>query len=287
MSFVPRQPRQPSQQSQQSPPRGAQVLTGKAYLTTVQYRTDVNLAARQSIYAFQEPRIDLVSAVLDLASLTGTETVVDVGCGNGVYLAGLARRGHGGPAIGVDLSPGMLAAARPGAPAAGLTVGDAAALPVADRQADVTLAPHMLYHVPDPAAAVAEFRRITRPGGQLLVVLNGSDHLSELRELITSTARAMELPAGAAAAVLDTYTVMTLDAGAELLSGAFASVRRHDFTGELRLTCVEPVASYVASMRAHTVPDPAAFVAAVTSRVPFSPDGIFRVRTHAGVLVCQ
>jgi len=266
---------------------GMQMLTGKDYLTTVQYRTDVNLAARQSIYAYQEPRIDLVSAVLGLAGLTGTETVVDVGCGNGIYLAGLGRRGHRGPTVGVDLSPGMLAAARRGAPAAGFTVGDAAALAVADHAADVTLAPHMLYHVPDPAAAAAEFRRITRPGGQLLVVLNGSDHLAELRELITSTAAAVEFPAEARAAVYDTYRVMTLDVGAELLTGVFTSVRRHDFIGELRLPEVEPVASYVASMRSHTAGDPAAFVAAVTGRVPFGPDGVFRVSTHSGLLICQ
>jgi SAM-dependent methyltransferase len=264
---------------------GTQMLTSKAYLTTVQYRTDVNLAARQSIYAFQEPRIDLVSTVLGLAGLTGAETVIDVGCGNGIYLAGLARRGHRGPMIGVDLSPGMLAAARPGAPAAGLAVGDAAALPVADHRADVSLAPHMLYHVPDPAAAAAEFRRITRPGGQLLVVLNGSDHLTELRELITSTAAACGFPAGP---VYDSFRVMTLDGGAELLSRVFTSVRRHDFTGELGVPGAEPVASYVASMRnTHAVPDPAAFVAALTERVPFGPDGVFRVRTHSGLLICQ
>ncbi len=264
---------------------GTEMLTSKAYLTSVQYRTDVNLAARQSIYAFQEPRIDLVSAVLGLAGLTGAETVIDVGCGNGIYLAGLARREHRGPVIGVDLSPGMLAAARRGAPSAGLAVGDAAALPVADRTADVTLAPHMLYHVPDPVAAAAEFRRITRPGGQLLVVLNGNDHLTELRQLITSTAAACGYQAEA---VYDSFSVMTLDDGAELLARVFASVRRHDFTGELRVPGAEPVASYVASMRnIHAVPDPAAFVAAVAKRVPFGPDGVFRVRTHSGLLICQ
>lgn len=266
---------------------GTQMLNGKEYLTTVQYRTDVNLAARQSIYAYQEPRIDLVSTVLELGGLTGVETVVDVGCGNGIYLAGLARRGHRGPTLGVDLSPGMLGAARRGAPGAELTVGDAAALPLADQVADVVLAPHMLYHVPDPAAAAAEFRRVTRPGGQLLVVLNGNDHLTELRELITSTAATPEFPDAALSDIYDTYRVMTLDVGAELLSGVFTSVRRHDFIGELRLPGVEPVASYVASMRAHVVPDPAAFVAAITRRVPFGPDGIFRVRTHAGLLICQ
>jgi SAM-dependent methyltransferase len=264
---------------------GTELVTGKAYLTSVQYRTDVNLAARQSIYAFQEPRIDLVSTVLGLAGLTGAETVVDVGCGNGAYLAGLARREHRGPMIGVDLSPGMLAAARRGASAAGLTVGDAAALPVADHRADVTLAPHMLYHVPDPLAAVAEFRRITRPGGQLLVVLNGNDHLTELRELMTSTAAACGF---AVQAVYDSFRVMTLDDGAELLSRVFTSVRRHDFTGELRVPGAEPVMSYVASMRnTHAAGDPAAFVAAVTQRVPLGPDGVFRARTHSGLLICR
>ena len=82
----------------------------------------------------------------------------------------------------------MLAAARAGAPGAGLLVGDAAALPLADDVADVTLAPHMLYHVPDRAAAAARVPPDHRPGGQLLVVLNGADHLAELRELVEAVA---------------------------------------------------------------------------------------------------
>jgi hypothetical protein len=78
-----------------------------------------------------------------------------------------------------------------------------------------------------------------------------------------------------------------LDAGAEVLSRVFTSVRRHDFVSELRLPGVEPVASYMASMRAHAAPDPAAFVEEVTGRVPFGPDGVFRVTTHPGLLICQ
>lgn len=139
------------------------LLTDKAYLTGVQYRTDANLAARQSIYAYQQPRIELAVAVLDLAKLASTETIADIGCGNGMYLAELTRRGHPGLLIGADLSPGMLAAARSRTTGAALVIGDAAALPLPDAVADVTLAPHMLYHVPDRPAAVREFRRITRP----------------------------------------------------------------------------------------------------------------------------
>jgi SAM-dependent methyltransferase len=269
-------------------------LTDRGYLTGTQYRTDANLAARQSIYAYQEPHIDLVATVLDLAALTGAETVADVGCGNGIYLAGLARRGHRGPILGVDLSPGVLATARTAAPGAGLTVGDAAALPVADGAADVTLAPHMLYHVPDRAAAAAEFRRITRPGGQLLVVLNGSDHLAELRELVNAAAAAegsdgwWGLRAADLGAEYGGPIGMTLDAGAELLAGTFGSVRRHDFRAELFVPSLEPLLGYIASMRAiQATHDPAAFTAAVAERVRFGPDGTFRIRTHSGLLICR
>jgi ubiquinone/menaquinone biosynthesis C-methylase UbiE len=264
------------------------ILTDKSYLTAVQYQTGTNLAARQSIYAFAQPKIDLVATVLGLAGLAGTEVVADIGCGNGIYLAGLARRGHVGQVLGIDLSPGMLATAKAAAPGAGLAVGDAAALPLADTVADVTLAPHMLYHVPDPRAAVAELRRVTRPGGQLLVVLNGRDHLAELRELMLVTAAAAGQPtAEIVAEYAASYGVVTLDTGAELLAREFSSVQRHDFTAELRLTEPQPVAGYAASMRAEGMPDPDGFTQAMCARIPFGPDGIFRVRTHCGLLICR
>src|SRR6266481_8185883 len=126
------------------------VLTDRAYLTEVQYRTQANLAARQSVYACQHPAINLAAAALDLAALSGAETVLDVGCGNGSYLAELVRRGHARPLVGADLSAGMLIVARAVAPAAWMIRADAAAVPLTDAATDLTLAPHMLYHVPDP-----------------------------------------------------------------------------------------------------------------------------------------
>jgi len=186
----------------------------------------------------------------------------------------------------------MLAVSRAAAPAAALTVADAQRLPLADGVADLALAPHMLYHVPDRAAAAAEFRRVTRPGGQVLVVLNGSDHLAELRALLAGTAADGEVWWGLTgrdlAAEYDGTLMMTLEAGQELLSGVFASVRRHDFTAELVLPSAEPVAAYVASMRwVQAAARPAEFAAAVTERIPFAPDGTFRVTTHSGVLICR
>src|ERR1700745_1821720 len=74
------------------------------YLRGTQYKTDTNLAARQSIYAYQPPRIELPARVPDLAAPARSGTVVDVGCGNGMYLAELARRGFRGRVLGIDLS---------------------------------------------------------------------------------------------------------------------------------------------------------------------------------------
>src|ERR1700758_1023112 len=164
----------------------------RSFLRDVQYQTDANLAARQSIYAYQQPPVDLTGQMLDVAlpaSADEAGVVADVGCGNGLYLAELARRGYGRRLIGADLSPGMLRAARRrtrggGQLAPARLAADAAALPLRDASAYLTLAMHMLYHVPEPEVALRELRRVTRPGGRLVVGLNGADHHKELRALI-------------------------------------------------------------------------------------------------------
>ena len=248
----------------------------------MQYKTDVNLAARQSIYAYQEPPIDLARGILSLAGLSGHEVVADIGCGNGLYLAELARREHAGPVVGGDLSPGMLHAARGRAPEASLVIADATALPFRDAAADVTLAMHMLYPVPSPKGAVRELRRITRPAGRVIVALNGGDHLGELRD-------------GGAAALgslgRDPSSLprerISLDQGEALLRSAFTSVTRHDFAGQLLVPGLEPVVAYVRGMRETArLHDPEPLVEAVTDRLRAAPGAAFRVTTHSGCLVC-
>jgi SAM-dependent methyltransferase len=260
----------------------ARLFTDRPWLRDVQYRTDANLAARQSIYGYQRPRLDLPALVLGLAGLRGGETVADVGCGNGAYLAELARRGHTGPVLGLDLSAGMLRAARRRAPGARLAAADADALPLRDDAADLTLVMHMLYYVPDPPAAVRELRRITRPGGQVLVVLNAEDHLRELHQLITTTYRDFtngEPPRPER---------LRLAEGEELLAREFRSVTRHDFAGELVIPDRQPVEDYVRSTTVtQNLPDPEAFTAAVGRLVPRDDQGTFRIRTHSGCLVCS
>jgi SAM-dependent methyltransferase len=253
----------------------------RGFLREVQYRTDANLAARQSIYSFQQPRIDLQGRVIDLAAPAPGDTVCDVGCGNGTYLAELARRGFAGRVLGLDMSLGMLAAARERlgtVSAAGLLAADAAALPLRDGTADLTLAMHMLYHVPNPSQAIRELRRVTRPGGRVVIGLNGPGHLRQLREVVAA-ARGDD--------VWGQHERVTLDDGETLARRYFSTVTRHDFVSELSIPDPEPVADYVRSMSGtqHSA-DSERLVAAVVSRFPAAPSAVFRVATHAGCLIC-
>ncbi len=95
-------------------------------------------------------------------------SVLDVGCGPGADLPGLAAAtGSGGLVIGVDRDPAMAAEAARRVPAAQIRVGDAHALPLAGASVDRVRTDRVLQHVDDPATAIAEAYRVLRPGGVL------------------------------------------------------------------------------------------------------------------------
>jgi ubiquinone/menaquinone biosynthesis C-methylase UbiE len=255
--------------------------TARAYLTTQQYATDANLAARQAIYRFQQPRRHVWNETLDLAGLGGDEAVLDVGCGNGSYLGALAQRQHGGLVVGMDLSPGMLAAAGTRSPGARLMLGDAQTLPFADGSFDVVLAMHMLYHVPDRALGIRELRRVMRAEGVTLVVTNSDHHLREIDEIVVAAA-GRSLPSN--------RLTFTLESGEPELRAVFEHVDRRDMASELVITEVEAIVEYVQSMRAFVSDDQLGPVLdEVRTRVAgkIAERGALRVRTAAGCFVCR
>lgn len=97
--------------------------------------------------------------------------VLDVGCGAGLAVAELAARGV--RAVGLDLDPRMLAAAELRHPTGEFRRGDAHAPPFADGSFGGYRADKLLHESADPAAVVAEARRVLRPGGR--IVLTGQD----------------------------------------------------------------------------------------------------------------
>src|ERR1700730_2702109 len=148
------------------------------YLREVAYADPSGLAARSSLYDFQQPYIDLKSEALAVLAPLDGRVVGDVGCGNGRYIDAL--RAAGARVVGIDLSVGMLAGVS--SPPA-LVAADSQALPLTNASLDAVMMMHMLYHVPDPAVAVAEAARVLRPAGTLLIATNGRRHLAEMNAL--------------------------------------------------------------------------------------------------------
>ncbi|SFK33895.1 demethylmenaquinone methyltransferase [Geodermatophilus ruber] len=109
------------------------------------------------------------------------QTVLDVAAGTAVSTVELAAGGvH---AVACDFSQGMLraGAARPVPKVA----GDAMALPLADESVDGVVISFGLRNVADPDAALREFRRVTRPGGTLVVCEFSSPTWTPFRTVYT------------------------------------------------------------------------------------------------------
>jgi SAM-dependent methyltransferase len=140
-----------------------------------------------------------------------------------------------------DLSLGMLQEARQNL---GGSLGeftfveaDAQAIPFPDTSFDGVIANHMLYHVPDRETALAEIRRVLRPGGHLYAATNGQAHMREVRDWVQRW-------------VPDTQRwsfAFSLETGQEQLERWFPSVTLHRYEDTLVVTEAEPLIAYVRS----------------------------------------
>ncbi|GGM17301.1 ubiquinone biosynthesis protein [Streptomyces fumigatiscleroticus] len=108
-------------------------------------------------------------------------TVVDVGCGTGYYLAGVLDQLPGARGLGLDTSVSALrSAARAHTRAAAVAWDVFRPFPLADGVADVVL---NVFAPRNPA----EFHRLLRPAGRLIVVRPTGRHLAELRGRLPAT----------------------------------------------------------------------------------------------------
>ena len=125
---------------------------------------------------------------------------LDVGCGTGTIAVLLADLGH--VVVGVDAAPEMVVRAREKAVSGGhdlpVALGDATGLGLVDDAVELVVERHLLWTLPDPVAALAEWRRVLEPGGRLVCFEGRWDH-DEVRGEYEAIHEDLPLYAGAPA----------------------------------------------------------------------------------------
>ena len=110
---------------------------------------------------------------VELAQLKGDECVVDVACGTGDLAMAFQKAGVKS-VLGIDFTPEMLEIAKAKAANAKVDIeyqlGDAMSLELPDASADVVSIAFGIRNVQEPSRAIAEFHRILRGGGTVLVL---------------------------------------------------------------------------------------------------------------------
>ena len=101
--------------------------------------------------------------------------VLEAGCGTGAQTVILARNNPAAQFVSVDRSPESLELARRAAAAAGLAnvrfeTADILRLPFPDATFDAVFVCFVLEHLADPPGALAELKRVLRPGGTIAVI---------------------------------------------------------------------------------------------------------------------
>lgn len=127
--------------------------------------------------------VELAPVLADRAGVVAGQRVLDIGCGTGALTVELIGRVGADHVVGIDPSPAQVDACRARLPDVRIDVGAAEALPYGDATYDRTLSQLVVHFFADAARAMAEMRRVTRPGGTIAAAgWDADDGMVFLRE---------------------------------------------------------------------------------------------------------
>ncbi|MFD3565024.1 class I SAM-dependent methyltransferase [Streptomyces sp. NPDC058686] len=260
-------------------------VTDRGRLAGSAYNGDRDLAARQSLYKWQAPRHDLPGIVAEqLRGVRQHGRVVDVGCGNGKFIARLRQDRPDLRLLGLDIAPGILA----GVPGP-VAVADVARLPLASATIDAALALHMLYHAEDITQAVTELSRVVTDDGLVIASTNSDRDKAELDELWMRAAGDV-LGTGRGPARISLSARFSLEKATAFLGEEFSRVEVTELPGTITVRDPEPVVAHMASYQAwadqHDVPFEETIARARTILDEhIAQHGAFEINCLGGILV--
>lgn len=221
-------------------------FTDQEYLKTDQYKDSANLDARVEIHKrFSTNPYGWFNWVFDtLLKLPANAKILELGSGPAYLWKECSNRIPTGWDITLsDLSSGMVDAAWRNLVVTGRNFKfkeiDAQSIPFEDETFDAVIANFMLYHVPDRPKAIAEIKRVLKPGGHLIAATVGDHHLQEMMEIL----RKVHI-----CKTWESYAnPFTLESGLEQLKPFFSNVTMSRYEDDLHVTEIEPMMAYVRS----------------------------------------
>jgi SAM-dependent methyltransferase len=194
-----------------------------------EYESEARLATRKAAHKYGEGP-DARELLFDAICEGSPKRILEVGCGQG-ELAERLMRELGAEVVAVDQSDRMVELTR--ARSVDARRGDVQSLDFEDGSFDCVVAAWMLFHVEDLDRGLDEIARVLAPGGRLVAVTNGSDHLAELFELAGVRPFRSRFPSEDAEAIL---------------SRRFARITRRDASGWLVFPDIEAAQRYLDSL---------------------------------------
>jgi SAM-dependent methyltransferase len=136
----------------------------------------------------------LAPLLIDFAGVREGDRVLDAGCGTGSLSMTIAEVTKAAKIVGIDASKGFIEYARASNSDTRVSfeLGDAQNLPYSDGSFDRCLSLLVVNHIPDTPKAVAEMRRVTKPGGVIATAMWDGTGGNEFNDCLWEAAMALD-----------------------------------------------------------------------------------------------